>query len=212
MQRIFQCSGRRQASRAANDSTAITDASTVTLDTTDSPQSFPLPLLEDDFFWEATIVRSAIVGAVDIIRSTEQKCKEDHANGHQTAAQLEVRSQVHRNQVQRLAQLGNRHAQLCYNFEHRELISGLVDGYEDPTCRRAVRGCFAEITNLRPVLDHNDTCLHAHHPLVVPIISKWFSPSLGITEDDFHAHVWIHGIAPSWQDAGVIVSPRLLDR
>jgi hypothetical protein len=104
----------------------------VTLDATDLPWSFPLPLLEDNFFWEATIVRSAIVRAVGIIRSTKQKCKEDHANGHQTAAQLEVRTQVHRNQVQRLAQLSNRHAQLCYNFEHRELISGLVDDL--PTC------------------------------------------------------------------------------
>jgi hypothetical protein len=180
----------------------------VTLDAL--PRSFPLPLLEDDFFWEATIVRSAIVGAVDIIRSTEQKCKEDHANGHQTAAQLEVRTQVHRNQVQRLAQLGNRHAQLCYNFEHRELISGLVDGYEDPTCQCAVRGCSTEISAL--VLDHADTCLHTHHPLVTPIVSKWFSPAFGLSEGEFHARVWVYSIAPSWQDAGVIVSPRLLDR
>jgi hypothetical protein len=212
MQHIFQRSGRRQASRAVDDSTAITEDSTVIQDATKLETSFPLQLLEDDFFWEATIIRSAIIHAVGAIRSTEQQCKTDHANGHQTAAQLEVRTQVHRNQVQRLAQLGNRHAQLCYNFEHRELISGLVDGYEDPTCRRAVRGCFTEISAVRPVLDHADTCLHTHHPLVTPIVSKWFSPSFGITEDDFHARVWVYGIAPSWQDAGVIVSPHLLDR
>jgi hypothetical protein len=207
MQRIFRRSGGSRTSGAADDSTAITADSTVTQE-----DSSPLQLLEDDFFWEATIVRSAIVGAVDIIRSTEQKCKEDHANGRQTAAQLEVRTQVHRNQVQRLAQLGNCHAQLCYNLEHRELISGLVDAYEDPTCRCAVRGCFAEITALCPLLNHADTCSHTHHPLVSPIVNKWFSPAFGITEAEFHARVWVHGIAPSWQDAGVIVSPRLLDR
>jgi hypothetical protein len=69
----------------------------------------------------------------------------EHKNSRQTAAQLEVRTQVHRNQVQHLAQLGNQNSQLCYNFEHRELISGLVDGYKDPMCRHAVRGCYTEI-------------------------------------------------------------------
>jgi hypothetical protein len=209
MRRLFPRSGRRSTPTGVNDdSTALTEDSTVLPD----PLSLPLALLEDDFFWEATIVRSAIINAVGNIRSTEQKCADDHRDGLQTAAQLAVRTQVHRNQVQRLAQLGNRHAQLCYNFEPPELLSGLVDGYEDPTCRRAVRGCFAEIAAIRPALSNTDTCLHTHHPLVSPIVSKWFSPSFNITESDFHSRVWIYGIAPTWQDAGVIVSPRLLDR
>jgi hypothetical protein len=200
---------------AADEATAITETSTVDPSLApdffgiyDETAPFPLEFLDDDFYWDATIVRSAIVNAIGNIQATEDTCRASFANGNQTFAQIEVRTQVHRNQVQRLAQLGNRHAQLCYSFNHSELLSGTVDAFEDPTCRLAIRNCFAEVCAVRPTLSNSDINLHTQHPLVVPIVRKWYSPAFSCTEADFHARVWVRSQLPIWDNAGVAISTR----
>ena len=78
--------------------------------------SVPLVFLTDKSYWEASIARSAIVNALGTLKATDDKCREDYKRGRQTSQQAAVRTQVHRNQVQRLAQLANQHAQLCYKL------------------------------------------------------------------------------------------------
>jgi hypothetical protein len=168
--------------------------------------SVPLAFLTDDSYWEATIVRSAIVNAVGNIKATEAKCREDFRQGKQTSRQAAVRTQVHRNQVQTLAQLGNRHAQLCYNFEHAQLLVANINSHEDPTCRRALRGCFEEIDKLG--LDPYEIQSHIQNSQVVPIILKWYSPAFTCTLHEFHSRIWYRSQLPSWEDAGVIIAPR----
>jgi hypothetical protein len=156
--------------------------------------AYPLEFLSDERFWEATIVRSAIVNAIGNIRATEERCRSDYQYQQQNLAQLDIRTQVHRNQVQRLAQLGNRHAQLCYSYNHSELLSGTVTPIEDPTYRRAIHGCMAEVDNLDlrtdQVHQHHPTHPSVQHPLVLNIIAKWYSPAFQCTFDEFHREIW----------------------
>jgi hypothetical protein len=129
---------------------------------------YPLEFLSDERFWEATIVRSAIGNAIGNIRATENQCQTDFQHNCQTLAQREVHTQVHRNQIQRLAQLGNGHAQLCYSFYHTELLTGTIRAIEDPTYCPAIHRCIAEINLLdleytNPNVQHNS---HPTHPAV----------------------------------------------
>jgi hypothetical protein len=157
--------------------------------------SVPLAFLTDKSYWEASIARSAIVNALGTLKATEDKCREDYKRGRQTSKQATVRTQVHRNQVQRLAQLANQHAQLCYNFEHSDLLIANIGAYEDPTCRRALRLCYEEVYALGfGQLDHPT---HIQHPIIVAIVLKWYSPAFTCTTQEFHARVWylsqLHG-------------------
>ena len=168
--------------------------------------SVPLAFLTDDSYWEAGIVRSSIVNAIGNIKATEDKCRNDYKRGRQTSAQAARQTQVHRNQVQRLAHLGNRHAQLCYNFEHKDLLISDINAYEDPTCRRALQGCFEEISVLG--LDPWHIQSHVQHPQVVPIVLKWYSPAFNCTLHEFHSRIWCRSQLPSWENAGVAIAPR----
>lgn len=154
--------------------------------------SLPLAFLNEDSYWEATIVRSGIVNAIGTLRATETQCREDYRRGRQNSRQAAIRTQVHRNQVQRLAQLGNRHAQLCYHFEHADLLTANINHFEDPTCRRALRGCFEEINALG--LDSSLIQSQVQHVQVVPIILKWYSPAFTCTLDEFHSRVWYQSV------------------
>jgi hypothetical protein len=173
----------------------------LTIDTSDDIEAgpynvaaYPLEFLSDERFWEASIVRSAIVNAIGNIRATEERCRSDYQYRQQTLAQIELRTQIHRNQIQRLAQLGNRHAQLCYSFNHTELLTGTVQPIEDPTYRRAIHGCMGEVNELGlrhdQVLQHHPTHPSVQHPLVLDIIAKWYSPAFQCTLAEFHREIW----------------------
>ena len=157
--------------------------------------SVPLLFLTDNSYWEASIARSAIVNALGNLKATEDKCRDDYRRGRQTSQQAAVRTQVHRNQVQRLAQLANQHAQLCYNFEHSDLLIANIDSFEDPTCRRATRLCYEEVSALD--LGQLDRSTHLQHPIIVPIVVKWYSPAFTCTTEEFHSRIWclsqLHG-------------------
>jgi hypothetical protein len=131
----------------------MTEASTTPMFTTfndiepgpTASDAYPLEFLSDNCFWEATIVRSAIVNAIGNIRATEECCCSDYRYGQQSSNQLQVHTQVNSNQVQRLAQLANCHAQLCYSFSHTKLVSSTVKAIEDPTYCLAIHRCFGKI-------------------------------------------------------------------
>jgi hypothetical protein len=158
--------------------------------------AYPLEFLSDRF-WEATIVQSAIVNAIGNIRATEERCCSDYQYGQQSSSQLQVRTQVHCNQVQRLAQLANRHAQLCISFSHTELVSGTVEAIEDLTYRLAIHGCFAEIHNHNIIIKvflktkRTNHPLHpdVQHPLVTSIVAKWYLPAFHCSLQEFHQEI-----------------------
>jgi hypothetical protein len=136
----FQRNQLRLQERATEASTTPTFTTFDDIELGPTSIAYPLEFLSDDRFWEATIVQSAIVNAIGNIRATEERCCSDYQYGQQSSNQLQVCKQVHCNQVQRLAQLANHHAQLCYSFSHTKLVSGTVVAIEDPTYRLAIHG------------------------------------------------------------------------
>jgi hypothetical protein len=62
---------------------------------TDLSTVYPLKFLSDKRFWEATIIRSAIVNAIGNIRAMGNQCQTDFQHNCQTLAQREARTQVH---------------------------------------------------------------------------------------------------------------------
>jgi hypothetical protein len=156
--------------------------------------AYPLKFLSNDRLWEATIVQSVIVNAIGNIRATEEHCRSDYQYGQQSSNQLQVRTQVHCNQVQRLAQLANRHAQLCYSFSHTKLVSGTVKAIEEPTYQLAIHGCFAEINahniSIEVALNTQRTNHPLHpdvqHSLVTSIVTKWYLPAFHCSLKEFH--------------------------
>jgi hypothetical protein len=119
----FQRNRLRLQERATEASTTPTFTTFDGIELGPTSIAYPLEFLSDDRFWQATIVRSAIVNAISNIRATEERCRSDYQYAQQSSRQLRVCTQAHCNQVQRLAQLANRHAQLCYSFSHAELVS-----------------------------------------------------------------------------------------
>jgi hypothetical protein len=196
--------GRRSA--AADQSTTPTIATADNVDTlldihleADLTTVYPLEFLSDECFWEATIVRSAIVNAIGNIQAMENQCQTDFQHNRQTVAQREERTQVHRNQIQRLAQLGNRHAQLCYSFNHTELLAGTIRAIEDPTYCCAIHGCITEInllnleyTNPNVQHDRHPTHPDVQHHQVVVLVQKWYPLSFHCSLAEFQKEIWWH--------------------
>ena len=148
----------------------------------------PLDFLQSPNFWKTTILRNSIINAIGNLKTTEANSRKAFSAGRQNAAQAKNTAAFHRAQVQRLAALANKHAHLCYEFDHPELIDHNLGWKEDPTCRRALKGCLGEIAtlNLNPALVH----LLAQHPPVVLIVNKWYSPGFTCSASDFHTWIW----------------------
>jgi hypothetical protein len=87
--------------------------------------------------------------------------------------------------------------QLCYSFNHTDLLTGTVRAIEDPTYRRAIHGCIAEINLLdldytNPNVQHNSHPTHPdvqHHQVIV-LVQKWYSPAFHCTLAEFHKEIW----------------------
>jgi hypothetical protein len=193
---------RGRSSTAADQSTTPTIATADDADQstdldieTDPSNIYPLEFLSDERFWEATIIRSAIVNAIGNICATENQCRFDFQHNRQNLAQRDVHTQIHRNQIQRLAQLGNRHAQLCYSYNHTELLTGTVRAIEDPTYCHAIHGAEINLLDLdytNPNAQHNNHPTHPdvqHHQVVV-LVQKWYSTAFHCTLAEFHKEIW----------------------
>ena len=150
----------------------------------------PLTFLRDSRRWKAGVLRNSIINAVGNLRTTEANSRKAYRAGRQNAAQAQNTTDFHRAQVQRLAALAHEHAQLCYAFEHSELISHNLGWQEDPTCRRALRGCLQQLAalNLKPNLIHPLT----QHAPVIALVKTWYSPGFTCTESDFHNWIWLN--------------------
>jgi hypothetical protein len=165
-----------------------------------------LPFLRSKNVNRAIIVRSAIVACIEGIRIIEKESKEKVSQGRQTAKQAATTEGKHRAQVQRLAQLGNEHGQLCYNFEHREFLLEETKALEDPTCRRALRLCFEELDTLQ--LPSEFIHPEVHHPDVEYLVTRWFSPAFTLSKDQFYEQLWLRSRLPELAKSGKYIDPR----
>jgi hypothetical protein len=122
------------------------------------------------------------------LNTIETSSQKAYRAGKQTIAQEKNTMALHRSQVQRLAALANEHAQLCYEFENRELLFASLNWTKGPTTRRALWGCHVEIK----LLVFDITALHPdrQHCAVVKIIKNWHSPAFKCTKAEFH--LWIY--------------------
>ena len=145
-------------------------------------------LLDKKKYRKASVHRASIINAVGNLKTIEANSTKAFRAGQQNATQAKNITQLHRAQVQRLAALANEHAQFCYPFEHHELLFQNIGWHADPTCRRALRGCSAEITLLNIEIHYIHPA--SQHALVVTIIKKWYSPGFECSEFDFHNWIW----------------------
>ena len=145
-------------------------------------------LLAKRQYRKASVHQDSIINAVGNLKTIEANSKKAFRAGKQNAIQANNITQFHRTQVQRLPALANEYAQFCYPFEHHKLLFHDVGWQEDPTCRRALRGCSAEITLLELAIHY----IHptSQHSLVVAIIKKWYSSGFECSELDFHNWIW----------------------
>ena len=112
------------------------------------------------FLWEATIIHSSITQALGAIGESVALSQHACRQGQQNATQAGNHQQVHRNQAQCLAQLGNRHTQLCYDFSHCDLLTADINFCLDPTCRRAIRNCAEEVSILILLIFNSISDIH----------------------------------------------------
>ena len=153
---------------------------------TKTPQ-VPLEFLTSANYWKAGIVRNSIINAVGNLKTTETNSRKSFRAGKQNATQAKNTTAFHRAQIQRLAALANKHTQLCYEFDHHELIDHRLGWQEDPTCRRALKGCLAQLLLLRFTTAHVHPL--ASHPPVMALVHQWCTPGFTCTISDFH--LWL---------------------
>jgi hypothetical protein len=156
------------------------------------PPQAKLTIFASPNYGRAKILRDSIINAVGNLATIETNSRKAHRAGKQTVTQEKNTTTLHRAQVQRLAALANEHAQLCYEFETRELLFANVGWTEDPTTRRALRGCYTEIEVIR--FDFVSLHPDKQHPSVLVVIKKWYSPAFNCTEADFHWWVYSESI------------------
>jgi hypothetical protein len=147
----------------------------------------PLEFLIGPNVWKAGIGRDSIINAIGNIKTTESLSRKANQAGRQNSAQAKKTTALHRAQVQRLAALANAHAQLCYDFENRELLIQNLS-WTDPTCRRALKGCSTEIFSLH--LPSSAVDPSSATSTVRSIICKWYSPGFTCSELEFHTWIW----------------------
>jgi hypothetical protein len=166
----------------------------------------PIPFLRSKNLNRTIIVRSAIVSCVENIRAVEKESKLRVSQGRQTAKQAATTEKVHRDHVKRLAQLSHQHGQLCYSFEHSELLFDRLAALEDPTCRRALRLCFEELEALQ--LPSEFIHPEVDHPAVIHLINNWFTPAFTLSKEEFHQQLWLRSCLPDLAKSGKYIDPR----
>lgn len=149
----------------------------------------PLPFNVNANRSRAQIIRSGISATVKNLSANEEYGSTEFAAGRLTAARVTAQNQAHRNLVQHLSQLANRHAHLCHIFDSSQLVFDNIDVTEDPTCRRAISRCTSAIEELN-IVDPNVVHPNSINCHVHSAIALWFSPAFNCTQHDFHHAVW----------------------
>ena len=175
----------------------------------------PLPFNINPQRNSAATLRSGIVATINNLRSAERRATLDFANGTLTAVRVVNQHQTHRNLVQHLTQLANRHAHLCHTFESAQLVFHNIAITEDPTCQRAIHQCAQALSdlgitnsNLVSPTTFDDHRLDQHcHPIRATILA-WYSLAFNCSEHDFHQAVWNYFVNHHHADDDTILSIR----
>ena len=149
----------------------------------------PLPFNVNINRSRAQIIRSGISATVKNLTANEDYSRVEFAAGRLTAARVTAQDQAHRNLVQHLSQLANRHAHLYHIFDSSQLVFDNIDATEDPTCRRAISRCTTAIEALN-IIDPDLVHPNSSHRQIHCVICLWFTPAFNCTQRDFHLAVW----------------------
>ena len=170
----------------------------------------PLPFNINPQRNSATTLHSGIVATINNLRSAEKRATLDFANGTLTAVRVVNQHQTHRNLVQHLSQLANRHAHLCHNFESAQLVFHNITVTEDPTCQHAIHQCAQALSD--PGITNSNlvspSTVDDHHCPIHLLILVWYSLAFNCSEHDFHQAVWNRFVTHHDADDDTILSIR----
>jgi hypothetical protein len=152
------------------------------------PPQAQLKIFSSANYWRAKILRDIVINAFGNLKTIEANSRKAYCSGNQSEAQEKNMTAFHCAQLQRLAALANKHAQLCYKFVDTELLFANLGLKEDPTTQRALKGCYNELNILQ--FDFLAVRPDTQHPHVVAVIKKWYSPACTCTETEFHSWVY----------------------